>query len=164
LLLIPDIVVCHAGLVMMQAASIASVLQEEELICPFIVITKGSNQQSIEFEAGTQDQAIAEGWDSLEKYKDKLDLWAFAREGLRKGLSKGPQVKSDVLVVAAWTHGMVEPVVFTQEFLPRAKGGFALLGPIVLQDTVETVGFAAAFTKGIDKHPKGHLWNSWHAS
>lgn len=164
MLVIPENVVRHAGLVMMQAASIASVLQENELICPFIVIANGSNRQSIAFEAESQDQAIAEGWDSLEKYKDKVDLWGFAREGLRKGLSKGSQEKSDVLVVAAWTHGMAEPVLFTQEFLPRAKGGFALLGPIVLQVKVELVGFSAAFTKGIDEHPKGRLWNSWHAS
>ena len=48
---IPDNVARHAGLVMAQAASIASVLEVGELICPFAVITKDENRQSIEFEA-----------------------------------------------------------------------------------------------------------------
>jgi hypothetical protein len=89
---------------MTQIVSIASVLKNGELVCPFAVITKGDDRQSIEFEAQSQDEAVSEGWASLEKYKDHLDLWAFAREGL----INGPNGKEDVLLVAAWTHGMPE--------------------------------------------------------
>lgn len=87
----PDNVICHAGLVMAQAANIASVLDVGELICPFAVVTKGDSRESINFEAATQDQAISEGWASLEKYKEYFDLWALAREGLvRNGTKLSP--------------------------------------------------------------------------
>ena len=160
--LVPGIVLRHAGLVMTQVASIASVLEDDELVCPFAVISKGENRQSIAFEGLSQDEAVSEGWASLEKYKDHLDLWAFAREGL----INGPGGKEDVLLVAAWTHGMLEPVVFFQRFLPRAKGGFALVGPLVAQDLPEAEldRIADAFMEGVREHPKGHLWDSWHRS
>lgn len=159
---VPDIVLRHAGFVMTQVASIASVLKDGELVCPFAVITKGENRQSIEFEALSQDEAVSEGWASLEKYKEHLDLWAFAREGL----INGPDGKEDVLLVAAWTHGMLEAVVFLQRFLTRAKGGFALIGPVVAQDQPEAeLGrIADALMEGVGEHPKGHLWHSWHRS
>jgi hypothetical protein len=40
---------------MAQAASIASVREDGELICLFAVIANGDNRQSIEFEAVTKD-------------------------------------------------------------------------------------------------------------
>jgi hypothetical protein len=155
----PENLIRHAGLVMTQAASITSVLEIGELICPFAVITKESSRQSIEFEAATQDDAVSEGWASLDKYKEDFDLWAFAREGLMRGA----QGKDDVLVVAAWTHGMPEPVIFTQRFLPKAKGGFALVGPIIAQEcpSAELDRVAESFMNGVREHPKGHLWQSW---
>ena len=158
--LVPDTLLRHAGLVMTQVASIASVLKDGELVCPFAIITKGEDRQSIEFEALSQDEAVSDGWASLEKYKGHFDLWAFAREGL----INGPDGKEDVLLVAAWTHGMLGPVVFLQRFLPRAKGGFALVGPIVAQDQPEAeLGrIADAFMEGVREHPKGHLWDLWH--
>lgn len=66
----PDDVIRHAGLVMAQAMNIASVLNVDELICPFAVVTKGDSRESIEFESTTQDEAISEGWANLEKYKE----------------------------------------------------------------------------------------------
>jgi len=95
----PDDVIRHAGLVIAHAANIASALSIGEF-CPFAVVTKGDSRESIEFEAPTQDEAISEGWASLEKYKEHFDLWAFAREGL----VRGPDGKEDALVVAAWTR------------------------------------------------------------
>ena len=157
---IPDNVARHAGLVMTQAASIASVLEVGDLICPFAVVTKDENRQSIEFEAATQDEAVSKGWDSFATLKDKVDIWSLAREGLQRG----PDGKEDVLVVAAWTHGMQEPAVFTQRFVPKANGEFGLLGPIGIRDqpSSELERIAAGFSEGIRDHPKGHLWGSWH--
>jgi hypothetical protein len=125
---IPDNVVRHAGLVMTQAASIASTLEVGELICPFAVITKGENRQSIAFEAASQDEALSQGWDSFETLKDKVDIWSVAREGLQRGADG----KVDVLVVVAWARGMEEHAVFTQEFSPRSKGAFTLIGPVAI--------------------------------
>jgi hypothetical protein len=156
---IPDNVARHAGLVMTQAASIASVLEIGELICPFAVITKDENRQSIEFEAATQDEAVAKGWDSFATLKDQVDIWSLAREGLQPG----PNGKENVLGVVAWAHGMIEPVVFTQRFSPKGKGGFSLLGPIATQDqpASELDRIAASFSEGIEARPKGHLWATW---
>ena len=50
---------------------------------------------------------------------------------------RGTEGKDDVLVVAAWTHGMPEPVVFLQRFLPKAQGEFALVGPIIAQEYLQ---------------------------
>ena len=154
-----DQVVRHAALTMVQAASIASVLEAGELICPFIVVTKGPNRQSIAFEATSQDEAISKGWSSFEEMKSHVDLWAFAREGLsaRKG------AKVDVLVVAAWAAPMVEPAIFVQPFLPKAKGGFALIGPLEVQELPESeLGrVAESFNDGVSEHPKGDKWLGW---
>lgn len=114
---IPDEAVCYAGLVMTQAASVASVLREGELICPFIVVTKGEDRQSIEFEASTQDEAGSCGWASLDEYRALVDLWAFAREGV----VKGPSGKEDVLVVAVRKPGMEKPASFRRDSFPQAK-------------------------------------------
>jgi hypothetical protein len=156
---LPDEVARHAGLTMMQAASIASVLGAQELICPFAVVAKGSDRQSVEFESETQDEAVSKGWASLDEWKGQIDLWAFAREGL-VATSEG---KVDVLVVAAWGPLMSEPALFTQRFLPNTKGGFALIGPIEIQDLpqAELDRVAEAFSAGIAEHPKAGRWFEW---
>ncbi|HJU07705.1 MAG TPA: hypothetical protein VJ727_04410 [Rhodanobacteraceae bacterium] len=158
---LPDGIIRHAGLVMAHAATIASVLKPGELICPFALIAKGENRQSIEFEAPTQDEAVSQGWESLERYKEDFDLWAFAREGLAEGEHR----KDDVLLAAAWSHGMAEPVVFTQCFIPANKGGFALVGPVAIlgkNHEADLERIKQMFNEGIMEHPKGNRWASWH--
>ena len=159
---IPPPVARHAGLAMMQAASIASVLEEDELICPFAVITKGADRQSIEFEAETQEEAVAKGWSSLDEWRSEVDLWALVREGLEST----PSGKMDVLVVAAWAPGMEEPIVFTQAYSRSPDGRFSLPGPVVLLgvEEAEIRGVADAFASGIDEHPKRYLWAEWKAT
>ncbi len=158
-LVLPNDVTRHAGLTMMQAASIASVLGEHELICPFAVVSKGSDRQFIAFESETQDEAVAKGWASLDEWRGQIDLWAFAREGL----VSSPEGKVDVLVVAAWGPTMNEPVIFTQQFNPSAKGGFALLGPVAIPDLAATDlnRVAEAFSAGVAEHSKGGKWYDW---
>jgi hypothetical protein len=125
----------------------------------FAVVSKGSDRQSVAFESETQDEAVSKGWASLDEWKGQIDLWAFAREGLRAT----PEGKVDVLVVAAWGPTMTEPVIFTQRFLPSTKGGFALLGRIEIQDLppAELDRVAGAFAAGIAEHPKGGRWFEW---
>jgi hypothetical protein len=157
---LPDAVANHAGFVMAHAAAIASALKEGELICPFVVVQEGEYRRSIDFEDETQDRAVERAWASLIELGDRVDLWALAREGLKRG----PNGKDDVLIVAAWTKGMDEPIVFVQRFLPKAKGGFALVGPIEVQgqapSTLSAVG--QQFLLGVTTHPKGRLWSRWH--
>ncbi len=97
-------------------------------MCPFAVITRGANRQSIEFEAESQDEAIAEPWASLDELRDNVDLWAMAREGLLS-TSSG---KFDALVVAAWGCGMPEATPFVQRFIGRGET-FRLAGPVEVQ-------------------------------
>ena len=72
----------HAGLVMAHAAAVASVIEPGELICPFIVVAKGDDRQSIEFPSKSQGEAIDRAWSSISEYQAFVDLWAMAREGL----------------------------------------------------------------------------------
>jgi hypothetical protein len=106
------------------------------------------------------DEACAQFGDAFAALKHQVDIWSLAREGLQRGADG----KEDVLVVVAWTQGMIEPAVFTQRFVSKANGGFALLGPIAISDqpSSELGRIAAGFTEGIQDHPKGHLWDSWH--
>jgi hypothetical protein len=144
---------------MMQAASIASVLGEDELICPFAVVARGTDRDSIAFESETQEEAVAKAWASLDEWKGMVELWAFAREGL----VSSNEGKIDVLVVAAWGLEMKEPAILIQRFLPKKKGGFALVGPIEIQGLPESelARAARAVTAGIEEHPKGHRWHEW---
>ncbi len=156
--MIPETAAKHAGFVMAHAAAIASVLELGELICPFVVVTKGDNRQSIEFESETQDQAVDRAWSSLAEYRDQVDLWAMAREGLVSGQNG----KDDVLVVAVWAPEMSDPIVFTQRFRPKARG-FAIVGPVMMAQEVgnEAQLVAEWFFEGIAQHPKGEYWDAW---
>jgi hypothetical protein len=62
--------------------------------------------------------------------------------------------------------GMKEPAVFTQQFAAKSKGDFSLVGPIAIQDQPlsELDRIAISFSEGIQAHPKGHLWASWHGA
>jgi hypothetical protein len=157
--MIPREAVVHAGFVMAHTAAIAEALEPGDLICPFVVVTKGDNRQSIPFEAETQDQAVHQAWSSLAEYRDQIDLWAMGREGL----VRGPNGKDDVLVVAAWAQGMSDAVVFTQRFKPKAQG-FRLFGPLSTPEdlTAEECQVVKGWLhEGIAQHPQGHQWESW---
>ena len=98
--------------------------------------------------------------DSFAALKDQVDIWSLAREGLQAGANG----KVDVLVVAAWAQGMLEPAIFTQQFSPKSIGGFLLIGPIAVQGQPpsELDRIAASFLEGVEAHPKAHLWATWH--
>ena len=70
----------------------------------------------------------------------------------------GENGKEDVLVVAAWEQGMSEAVVFTQRFLPKARGGFAVYGPVSLQSELEPEQLSrpsrGGFCKALHNTPK----------
>jgi hypothetical protein len=156
---IPAPVVRHAGFVMAHAAVVVSELKADELICPFAVITKGESRQSLEFEAESQDKAVSEAWASLDAHKERIDLWAMAREGL----VSTSRCKADVLVVASWGHDMGEAVMFTQRFHGRGRT-FELAGPIEVQaeaSAEELSTLRSWFHQGINQHPRSALWWVW---
>jgi|26BtaG_2_1085354.scaffolds.fasta_scaffold31013_2 hypothetical protein len=123
-----EIAARFGGFVLAHAALIASNLNGEELICPFVVVTKGDTRQVLDFEADTQEEAVEKGKASLADLQDQIDSWALAREGLRS--QPGSAEKIDVLLVSAWAPGMDDPLVLIQAFNPAKTGNFCLFGPL----------------------------------
>lgn len=160
-----DAALKFGGFVLAHAAVVANALEPGDLICPFAVVTKGSDRQILDFEADSQAKAIERGKASLGELKDTIDLWAFAREGLY-GETDKPESKVDALVISAWTHGMAEPVNLLQRFRQK-QNGFALFGPIevIVDGSVQEGDVVAAMRTriktGIAKHPQGGKWGSW---
>jgi len=153
------------GMVLAHAALIASDLGEGELVCPFAIVTKDDNRELVPFEAESQAEAIENGKASLAEFKEHIDDWGFGREGLWS--EPGGTIKSDVLVVSAWTHGMDEPIVLMQRFRPATAGQFMLFGPvdIVIDGRVlaseEAAPLRALVLDGIALHPSDVPWASW---
>ncbi len=161
-----DTILCFGGFVLAHAARIASVLEEGELICPFAVITKDDRRQTIDFESESQAESVARGKASLDEYRDQVDFWSLAREGLHS-IEGSDQPKVDVLLVSVWTHGMSEPIELMQRFRPAHPGPFALLGPIELYVEQCRVNAESAailhpmVMEGVRQHPRGDLWATW---
>src|SRR5450631_2284473 len=154
------------GFVMAHAAWIASDLEIGELICPIVVITKGDTREVIPFEAETQAGAIENGKRSFEDLKSSVDAWALAREGLTSILGSD-QPKMDSLAVSSWVKGLDEPIVLRQTFRPKGKGGFNLLGPMVIaihglipEDEVHA-RLLPPVMEGVSSHPHGSNWEHW---
>jgi hypothetical protein len=156
------------GFVLAHCAAIIEVMQPGELICPFVVLQKGKNRQTVEFESDSQHESVRRGWASLEQYKGLVDLWAFGREGLY-GLKDSAE-RTDVLVVSVWSVATDSTVSLTQRFSPKHTGAFSLFGPveIVVDETElsapERDPLQSVVMKGVSQHPKGARWNEWRAA
>jgi hypothetical protein len=157
------------GFVMAHAAWIASDLEKGELVCPIAVITKGDSRKVIPFEAATQAEAIESGKRTFDDLKSSVDTWALAREGLFSVVGSD-QPEIDSLVVSSWAKGLDEPIILRQLFRPKEKGGFGLIGQIVLvvhgmvppDDAHAKLLFTAM--QGVRSHPHGSSWERWVSS
>jgi len=159
-----DVAVLLAGFVLAHAAWSVSDLPKGELLVPLAVVEKNGQRHLLRFQAGTQDQAIADGKAALATRQPELDAWALGREGL---MPDG-HGKVDVLTVEAWAKGMARPITFVQRFTPASSGAFRLLGdPIVVVDGKAVEGAEATkavktLHDGIRQHTKaGPLWQGW---
>lgn len=154
------------GFVLAHAALIASNQDKGELICPFAVVAKDDNRQLIDFEAATQEEAVAKGKASLDEYREHVDFWSFAREGLYSVIDQ-PGPKTDVLLVSAWAPGMIDTIEIMQQFVPSYPGPFVLLGEpdIFIDGKVQREEAATSVrslvSEGIKQHPKGNRWATW---
>ena len=154
------------GFVLAHAAWIASDLQDSELICPIVVVTRGDAREVIPFEAESQAEAISMGNASLEELKNSVDAWALAREGLFS-IPNGDAGKKDVLTVSSWVEGLDEPITLQQLFNPNSKGEFGLIGGLIIsvhgqippEDTHSKLRHIAM--QGVIQHPHGKEWNRW---
>jgi len=164
-----DDAVRFGGMVLAHAAWIASDLEDGSLVCPFAIIQTGSEREVVAFESDSQAESVERGKASFEDYKERVEFWSFAREGLLLHVG-GDEPKVDVLTVSAWRQGLDEPVILRQRFHPRMKGSFKLVGPIEVaihgmippEPTRSTLGLIAI--QGVKQHPHGELWATWTVS
>jgi hypothetical protein len=160
---ITDDIVEFGAFVLAHCAAIAATNEPGNLICPFAVFVRDGNREIVDFESGSQDEAVSMGWEHFEQSQDSVDYWALGREGYFT-FSEG---KSDVLVVSVWKREMAEPFTMLQRFTPAGEEEFSLKGPtefLVEQQLLAepTHPFLlTAVTAGIARHPKGGLWSSW---
>lgn len=160
---VPKRAVEFAGYVLMHCANLADGNREAELICPFAIIEDEGERQVVEFEAGTQEEAVARGQASLDEYRDSAERWGFAREGVYQSGGKA----HDVLVVTVWIEGMDVPASVVQKFgRDDARALYMIGAPDLIThegDIARHVGDweRADLLKGVASHPRGDKWAGW---
>jgi hypothetical protein len=154
------------GLVMAHAAYVASDLEHGALICPFSVIETDGERQVRAYESDSQAESIERGKASFEDYKNTVDLWSLAREGLLSSVG-GNEPKQDVLTVSAWKTGLDEPVILHQCFKPKSSGDFRLVGSLTVSihgmrppEPAHSALVSIAL-EGVRQHPQGDFWDQW---
>jgi len=154
------------GLVMAHTAYVASDLEHGALICPFSVIETEGERQIIAFESDSQAESIERGKASFEDYKNTVELWSLAREGLLSFVGSN-EPKQDVLTVSAWKTGLDEPVTLHQCFRPKSSGDFRLIGYLTVSihgmkppEPAHSALVSIAL-EGVRQHPQGKLWEAW---
>ena len=154
------------GMVLAHAAWIASVLEDGALVCPFAIIRTGCDREVVAFESDSQAESIERGKASFQDYKERVDFWSFAREGLLSYVGSD-EPKVDVLTISAWGQGLDEPVILRQRFNPKVKGGFKLVGPIevaihgMIPPEPTSSALRLIALQRVEQHPHGELWATW---
>jgi hypothetical protein len=157
------------GMVLAHAAWIASDLEDDALICPFAIIQTGGEREVVAFESDSQAEPIERGKASFQDYKERVEFWSFAREGLVSYVGSD-EPKVDVLSVSSWKHGLDEPLILQQRFVPRMRGAFRLVGPIdvIVHGMIPPEPAQSAIRlialQGVKQHPHGELWATWKIS
>ena len=161
---VPESITLLAGFVQAHAAWSIADVPKGELLVPLAIVEESGQRQLLRFEARTQYLAIEKGKATLAQRDERLDAWAFAREGQ----FKEDGVYVDSLTVSAKARGMKEPIVFIQRFRSTSKGPFKVIGDamVVVSGQVLSTNEAAPYLKtlrdGIQSHEKaGPLWQQW---
>lgn len=160
---VPKRAVEFAGYVLLHCANLADGNRKGELVCPFAIVEGEGDRQVVEFEADTQEEAVARGLASLEEYRYSAERWGFAREGVYHTNGRN----HDVLVATVWIEDMTEPASVIQKFGRDDAGALYLIGTpdLVMQqgDTARHVldWAKADLMKGVASHPRGDKWVQW---
>jgi hypothetical protein len=160
---VPKRAVEFAGYVLMHCANLADGNRKGELVCPFAIIEEEGERQVVEFEAGTQEEAVARGQASLDDYRDSAERWGFAREGVYQSGGKG----HDVLVVTVWIEKMEVPASVIQKFGRDDGGALYMIGtPDLITHVADVARHVldwdrADLVKGVISHPRGDKWAQW---
>lgn len=153
----------YAGFVLVHAAALADSNRHGELVCPFAVISNEQGRRVAYFEAESQQEALARGWDSLDASRARQEAWGFAREGFYKENN----ALVDVLLVSSWTAGLTDPISVMQRFARGSEQELSLFGPTELLvdgpsgPVLETHWDQTALDRGIASHPRAASWSIW---
>ena len=150
------------GFTLAHSASVVEPLQVNEAMVPYAITFKDDEQDLVNFEADTQQEAVNKAEQQLAEFVNSKDAWAYSQEGV---LGEGDDEVS-VLYFKVWLKGMKLPLEAYQAF---SKAPLKLLGNIQIQNYVatgmqeaETESFIAGLNQGVDIHPTaGSRWDEW---
>jgi hypothetical protein len=138
-----------------------------ELLTPLLIVDDAGAREMMRFESAIQDAAIEEGKRAVTRLSSRVDMWAFAREGLLR--LRGSDVAQDVLVVEFAWRGQEERYAVIQPY-EHASGRelFRLAGDPIITRGGEVMDAAASealwnvLNEGARAHPGvTDLWDGW---
>ena len=151
------------GFIMAHSAAIGDSLEADELLVPFVITENKGERKSLEFEADTQELAVAKAEQKLTELSNDVEAWSYSQDGLVT-LEDGS--KQDVFFFKIWSKGMSEPL---QAYQMYQKHPFKLIGSVQILNYVESglsaddqEAFIVGLHNGISAHPTGsEKWESW---
>jgi len=162
---ITESVLILAGYVLAHSAYSISDVPKGELLCPLAIIESSDGQRLIRFEADTQEEAIANAKEELEKLKSTSVAWAFGRESIIRDDNGNPR---DFITVSAWSEGMEVEVYMLQQFKPyHIDKEFKLIGEIQiaidgqLLEQSQAKKLIEIVNSGVEQHPQFIAWQKW---
>lgn len=150
------------GFTLAHSASVVDTLTAEQAMVPYAITFQNDEQSLINFEADTQQQAVAQAQAQLEQLSQTADAWTYSQEGV----INDEQQQVSVLYFKVWLKGMT---VALEAYQAYSKAPFKLLGNIQVQNfnetgmqPSETETFIAGLNQGVDIHPTAAThWDSW---
>jgi hypothetical protein len=151
------------GFIMAHSAAIGDSLEANELLVPFVITENEGERKNVEFEADTQELAVAKAEKKLTELTNSVDSWSYCQDGLVT-LQDGS--KQDVFFYKILSKGMSESL---QAYQMYQKQPFKLIGNIQILNYTESglsadqqEAFIAGLDNGISAHPTGsEKWESW---
>lgn len=150
------------GFTLAHSASVVDTLTADQAMVPYAITFQNEEQSLINFEAETQQQAVAQAEQQLTQLSETADAWTYSQEGVISDESQ----QMSVLYFKVWLKGMN---VALEAYQTYRKAPFKLLGNIQVQnfnDTgmqqAETDAFVAGLNQGVDIHPSAAShWDNW---
>ncbi len=156
-----------AGFALAHAAWSISDLPRGNLLTPFVITEEAGGRELTRFEAATQAAAIEAGHRQVREHAERVEGWAFARDGtIRMG---DPPAPYDVLVVEFGSRDDDPRYAVVQPYEAYAvRQQFRLLGdPLLTRGGVvlgadEFAALRTAVREGIGQHSAvAGLWAQW---
>ncbi|KFZ36655.1 hypothetical protein HR45_15285 [Shewanella mangrovi] len=150
------------GFTLAHSASVVETLEQDQAMVPFAITMQEDQQELVNFEAETQEQAVQQAEAKLAEFSNTFSAWCYGQEGMIT-LEDTPV---HVMYFKVWLKGMTAPL---EAYQPIQKSPFKLLGNIQIQNFVEAgleqaqgESFIAGLNQGIDIHPAtASRWDSW---